>query len=465
MESLPDTADLPPPRRVDLRSPSNVARTRRAALTVRTLRRRLGPLAVRKALRFDVDAREVAGGLRAAAADLGATWVKFGQIVASAPGLFGEAVSDEFRVLLDEGPPVGVDRVRAVIERETGTSLDERFAEIDPEPLGCASMAVVHRAVLRDGTPVAVKVLRPGIRGKVATDLHMMRLLLPPIIGRASGATPEMLGTMLDGLTEQLSEELDLRNEAAVMELFRALLDHVDLPGVVIPRTYPELSGSRVLTMELLDGVPIDDFASVEEMGVDPAPVVAEVVKSFFLTTLGYGIFHGDVHAGNLLLLRDGGVGVLDWGIVGRLRPENRRAFRTTIRAALGDEAAWRTVIGDLLEVWGPVLRDRSGMDDAAIAAMVRAMLEQVFTRPFGEISLATLILGPDAGAAGFRPPPRRSGGNAAPSVDPDLFDRGMVLLGKQLLYFERYGKLYLSDVPLLDDRAFFEQVLAATPD
>ena len=465
MESLPDTADLPPPRRVDLRSPSNVQRTRRAALTVRTLRRRLGPLAVRRALRRDVPAREIAAGLRATAADLGATWVKFGQLVASAPGLFGEEVSDEFRVLLDEGPPVGVDRVRAVIERETGYAVDERFAEIDPEPLGRASMAVVHRAVLRDGTPVAVKVLRPGIRGKVATDLHTMRQLLPPIIGRVAGATPEMLGPMLDGLTQQLSEELDLRNEAAVMDLFRTLLDHVDLPGVVIPRTYPELSGPRVLTMELLDGVPIDDLASVEAMGADPAPVVAEVVKSFFLTTLGYGIFHGDVHAGNLLLLRDGGVGVLDWGIVGRLRPENRTAFRTTIRAALGDEDAWRTVIGDFLDLWGPVIRDRTGMDDEAIAAMVRGTLEQVFTRPFGEISLATLLLGPDAAEGGFPRPPRRTTGGPGPTVDPDLFDRGMFLLGKQLLYFERYGKLYLSDVPLLDDRAFFEQVLAATPD
>src|SRR5207244_10797135 len=112
----------------------------------------------------------------------------------------------------------------------------------------------------------------------------------------------------------------------------------VTLPLVAVPEPYPALSAARVLTMEFLDGVPIDDLARIAELGVDPRPLIEQTVRAWFLTTIRYGIFHGDVHAGNLMLLRDGRIAALDWGIVGQLDADIHRFFRRTIHAALGDE-------------------------------------------------------------------------------------------------------------------------------
>src|SRR5437879_145772 len=103
-------------------------------------------------------------------------------------------------------------------------------------------------------------------------------------------------------------------------------------------------SGPRVLTMEFLDGFPIDDLARIAELGVDPRPLIEQTVRGWFLTAIRYGVFHGDVHAGNLMLLRDGRIAALDWGIVGQLDPKTHRFFRRAIEAALGDEAAWDEV-------------------------------------------------------------------------------------------------------------------------
>ena len=120
------------------------------------------------------------------------------------------------------------------------------------------------------------------------------------------------------------------------MAHFRRLQDEFDLTGMAVPEPYPELSGRNVLTMEFLDGVPIDDLARVADSGIDPTPLVEEVVRGFFLTTVRWGAFHGDVHAGNMLLLRDGRIGVIDWGIVGPARPATHRFFVALLRPAGG---------------------------------------------------------------------------------------------------------------------------------
>ncbi len=409
-------------------------------------------MALERARRRPID---LARPLRKTFADLGACYVKFGQLVASAPSVFGPEVSDEFRSLLDRGRPVPFARVRAEVERTTGRPIDADFAAFDPEPIGRASVAVVHRARLHDGRQVAVKVLRPGIEGKVAADLALMAWLVPRLAARVGDAHPDGVRPMLSGLRGQLCEELDLRNEGRLMAHFHRVLGEIDLPLVAIPRTYPELSGRRVLVMEYLDGVPIDDLESIEALGVDPEPLVSEIVKAFFLTAVRYGVFHADVHAGNLLLLRDGRIGILDWGIVGRLDAENVEHLRNVIRAALGDDAAWARVVGRIIDEIGPVLSYRLGIPPDDLPAFIRGMLEPILTRPFGEVSLSTLLTGP-AELAGDHVPV-----GDAPEMDPDSFDRDMFLLSKQLLFFERYGQLYLAHLSLLSDREFFTALVS----
>ena len=243
------------------------------------------------------------------------------------------------------------------------------------------------------------------------------------------------------------------------MTHFRALLSEVDLPGVVIPEVIS--AHERVLVMEFLDGVPIDDLAAVAEFGFDPKPVVQLVVKAWFLTTVRDGVFHGDVHAGNLLLLPDGRVGVLDWGILGRLSPETHEHLRSIIAAALGDEEAWTRVIARVSQQIGPLIESRMGIGHDQLPVFVRGIIEPLLTKPFGEVQLSSLFIGPDGAeqsGLGFVRGPK---GEAAPDLGGIEFDRGMFLLAKQLLYFERYGKLYLDDVSLVSDRDFFAGLIA----
>jgi predicted unusual protein kinase regulating ubiquinone biosynthesis (AarF/ABC1/UbiB family) len=470
------------PRR--LPEPGPVELLRRGASIAEVATRHFLPVAVRHV--FDrphrrLAPRTFAHPLRQTFEDLGGTFIKFGQIMASSPGMFGEEVAEEFRSCLDTGPPVPFPAVRFRVEEDLGMPMSEAYADFDPEPFGRASIAVVHRATLHDGRRVAVKIIRPGIEHQVATDLDLMQPFFE-VLARQTG--DQMAGSVLqlvDSFRIQIGEEMDLRNEARTMAHFRRLLRSVDLPRIVVPEPYPELSGANVLTMELLDGVPIDDLAKAAEFGIDPAPLVEEVVRSFFLHLVRTGIFHGDAHAGNMLLLRDGRVGIVDWGIVGRLDPATHRFVLRLLAAALGEEGAWREVTDHLIKTYGPALGLAVGMDETEMAVFIRQLIEPTLTRPFGEVSLAGLLQtvqqqlakaqGVEAQRRSLRAILRRlrfqrrirrmadqSGGLFSD------FDRATFLLSKQLMYFERYGRMFLADVPLLQDRAFFTQLLKDAP-
>ncbi len=472
------------PRR--LPTPSRVQLASRGLRIARVVTRQFAPVMLRQA-------RHVRGGvlppeafarpLRRTVEELGGTFMKFGQLVASSPGLFGDQVADEFRSCLDTGPPVPFAQVRERVEQDLGMDLYEAFEEFDPVPVGQASIAVVHRARLRAAEPgagaeVAVKVLRPGIEHLVATDLDLMQPLFL-LLARETG--DQIAGSSLqlvDGLRQQLAEELDLRNEARALAHFRRLGEEVELPLVVVPEPYPELSGPNVMTMEFLRGVPVDDLAAVARLGYDPAPLVEQVVRGFFLTTVRWGAFHGDVHAGNMLLLEDGRIGVIDWGIVGRLDPGTHRFFIRLLEAVMGDESAWPDITDHLTRTYGRTIQEGLGMSDAELTAFLRSMIEPTLTRPFGEVSLAALMTAPQVQAAraqGVEAHHRslrsvitrlraqrrlRRLADESGGLNSD-FDRASFLLGKQLMYFERYGKMFLADVPIMNDRAFFEQLLA----
>ena len=418
----------------------------------------------------------VAGPLRRTFEALGATYVKFGQLVASSPGVFGDDVANEFRSCLDTGPVVPFPAVRAAVEAVVQRPLEQAFRRFEEAPVGRASIAVVHRAELPDGRPVAVKVLRPGVEATVATDLRLMRPLFDFLSLRIGVAEAGQFVRLLDGFREQVAEELDLRNEARAMTWFRDLILELGADAIVVPALFPDYSGARVLTMEYLDGVPIDDLSAIATLGIDPRPLMETVVRIWLLIAVREGNFHGDVHAGNLLLLRDGRLGALDWGIVGRLDADTHRFFRRVLQAALGDEGAWADVAAQLQRAYGPALREQLGLGDAELAAFVRDVMEPLLTRPFGEASLATLlgaIQGPVAPAdaapsRGWRARLRRLRNQRRLHADifahgavGSSFDRGTFLLGKQLMYFERYGKLFMADSSLLADREFLARLLA----
>ena len=259
-----DDYEVPRVHRRHLPPTTPAQRRRRARKIGLASAKHFGPMLAKAARGDSLTPAEWAVPLRKTFEDLGTTFLKFGQLVGSAPGVFGDDVAAEFRGCLDTGPGVPADEVQRVIEDELGCSIEEAFASFDSTPIGQASIAVVHRAVTHDGHDVAVKVLRPGVEFRVAVDLDLLQPLLEFVV-RATGeqAAVSML-QQFDGFRQQLGEELDLRNEARAMTHYQALLDRVHLPLVTVPTIYPDLSSGRVLTMEFIEGVPVDDLAKIE---------------------------------------------------------------------------------------------------------------------------------------------------------------------------------------------------------
>jgi len=468
------------PRR--LPEPSRAELVRRGVTITKVVGTHFAPTALRQLRTFRQGAlpgAQLARPLRKSFEDLGGTFMKFGQIIASSPGMFGDEVADEFRACLDTGPAVPFVDVRQRVEEDLGCALGDVFADFEHVPIGRASIAVVHRARLHDGRVVAVKVLRPNVEHLVAADLDLMQPLMEILVRQTGDQLAGSTLQMLDGFRVQIGEEMDLRNEARSLVHFRRLQNEFELAKIAVPEPYPELSGRNVLTMEFFDGVPIDDLAQVAALGVDPRPLVQEVMRAFFLTTVRWGAFHGDVHAGNMMLLRDGRIGVIDWGIVGRLDPSTHRFFISLLSAAMGDEAAWTDVTAHITRTYGPAIGMAVGMSDEELTGFVRSIFEPALTRPFGEVSLAGLMQtiqlqvaraqGIEAnsrslGAIVHRLQAQRRLRRLADESGGLMseFDRGTFLLTKQLMYFERYGRLFISEIPILHDREFIARLLAS---
>jgi len=422
-----------------------------------------------------LDELSVAHAIRLTFDDLGGTFTKFGQLIASSSSLFGEEVSHEFRSCLDAGAAVPFDEVRRTIEADLRRPLRELFASFEPEPIAAASLAVVHRAVLHDGRPVAVKVLRPGVARRIAVDLAVLRPLCRFIARQVAVGIAGTLSGLVHGLEVQIAEEVDFRNEARSLRWFGTILRQIEVDRLVVPAVFDEYCGASVITMELLDGVPVDDAAAIATLGVDPTPLLHECIRVWFATTLCAGAFHGDVHAGNVLVRADGTLALLDWGIVGRLDEATARFFRRMIEAVLGDVSAWPEVAAHIKATYGAGMLDALGIDDEQFAKFVQTQIEPIFTMPFGQVDLRTMLLG-DGVVDGKRPGERtktesvrnwwaeRKRQQALMNLEGygGGFDQAQFLLSKQLVYFERYGKQFLPDSPLMNDPAVFRALLDA---
>ena len=454
---------LPVPTRTDVAR--RIARATSSAARHLVAARRRGKL----------DELAVAGVIRRTFDDLGGTFLKFGQLIASSPSLFGEQVAHEFRGCLDAGPPVPFDDVRRVVEHDLRRPLDQVYASFDREPIAAASLAVVHRATLADGTPVAVKVLRPEVAHRIATDLAVLRPLCTFVARQVAVGIAGTLAGLVQGLETQVAEELDLTNEARSLRWFADALQRIGANRLVVPTVYDEFTARRVLTMQLLDGVAADDAPAIAALGVDPTPLLLECIRVWFATTLCTGAFHGDVHAGNILIRADGTMALLDWGIVGRLDETTSLFFRRMIEGALGDAEAWTDVATHVRSQYGDGMLDALGVGEEQFTDFVRAQVEPLFHVPFAELDLRTMLIGD--GAADGKRAGQRTRREAVQNwwaerkrqqalMDTEGygggFDQATFLLSKQLVYFERYGKLFLPDTKLLDDPAVFRALLDA---
>ena len=265
--------------------------------------------------------------LRIAAEALGPTYIKLAQIISSGEGLFPEELVAETKKCRDQVPPVAWDDVRRVVEEDLGHPITELFTQFDRTPLAAASIAQVHRATLRTGEDVVVKVQRPTVAQLVRQDLRVMAWLAPKMVGRIPVAALANPPALVELFAETIAEELDFRLEAEnMLDVARSFAD-LGQRDYVIPRPHPELVTRRVLVMERLDGFKFDDVAGMKDAGVDTEQVVRTGMIGFMEGALIHGIFHGDLHGGNLFVRPDGKTALLDFGIVGRLDEFKRTAF------------------------------------------------------------------------------------------------------------------------------------------
>lgn len=404
-----------------------------------TVSRRGGALAVRPRRQAP---RAVAVALRRSFADLGPTYVKFGQLVASSPGLFPAFLATEFRRLLDAVPPESPAKIRRVIERELGYGVDELFAMFDDAPVAAASVAQVHRAMLVDGTEVAVKVRRPNLRGRIEQDLRLLRVLAS-VLARA-GALGETLNptAIVDDLADTIRAELDFRGEAAAMAEFADnLACHESNERCVVPRPIEGMVAERVLVMTYVEGTPVDDGTTLRAAGHDLEDLVRSGVRAWLGGALEHGLFHGDVHAGNLFVTPAGEIAFLDFGIMGRLDDRTRLVLRRALPALLvdGDFATVVRAVFDLGAATEPV-------DLAQATADVRDLLEPIATKPLAEISYGELLGHILTVATRYHV----------------VLPRELVLVVKQLLYFERYAKELAPNYRLLADQRILEHLVGA---
>ena len=291
----------------------------------------------------------IARRLRNAFEGLGSTFVKLGQIISAFEGLFPDELVDEFKRLRDQVPAEPFPVVREVVERELGRPLDTVFAEFSETPIAAASIAQVHAARLLTGEEVVVKVQRPRVAELVRADLRALSWLAPLLVGRIPIAALANPPALVELFAEQIVEELDFRLEAENMLDLARVFAVTDQRTMVVPRPHPYWVTRRVLVMERMHGFAFDDVASMHDAGLDTDAILRAGLIACLEGALIHGVFHGDLHGGNLVVQADGRTVLFDFGITGRLVERQRLAFlRLLVTGTAGDTRGQLSALRDL---------------------------------------------------------------------------------------------------------------------
>ncbi len=279
----------------------------------------------------DIDRYSMAERIRMSFEELGPTFVKLGQLLASRPDLVPEDFVTEFSKLHDQVQPITFDLIEGVLKNEFGDSLYKVFLSIEPEPLGSASIAQVHRAILSTGEQVVIKVQRPGIIEKINDDLNVLYFLADMI----HTYIPESRPFNPTGIVDEYFKTLDLETNFVVEanNLRRFKQNFANDPSIKIPTVYLNLTTERVLTMEALSGVPLSQSGNGAKEGLDNTEVIRRGLRAYLKMVFQDGFFHGDLHAGNFFILPNNQIGLVDFGVVGRLNQRAKAAVSSMFMA------------------------------------------------------------------------------------------------------------------------------------
>ncbi|MCG8589430.1 MAG: AarF/UbiB family protein [Proteobacteria bacterium] len=276
--------------------------------------------------------------LRLAFEHLGPAYIKLGQIVSSGRGLFPDELVEEFKRCRDQVRPEPFDVVRRVVEEDLGRPLEEVFSHFERESLAAASSAQVHAATLQTGEPVVVKVQRPRVQSQVRLDIEAMAWIAPFLVGRIPVAALANPPALVELFAETITEELDFRLEAENMLDIAHVLRDAGQEIIVVPRPHPQWVTRRVLVMERLRGFGYENVEGMRAAGIDTSEVLRSMMIAFLEGAMIYGVFHGDLHGGNLFIMPDGRVALFDYGMTGRMHEKQRLAFlRMMMTGAVND--------------------------------------------------------------------------------------------------------------------------------
>ncbi|HUP84608.1 MAG TPA: AarF/UbiB family protein [Acidimicrobiales bacterium] len=345
----------------------------------------------------------------------GPTYVKLGQLVSSTRGLAPDWVADAFAGCRDAVPPAPKGEIASVLER---SGVLDHLRSWNVRPMASASVAQVHEAVLDDGTDVVLKIRRPGIVGVVSADAAYLLPILRIVQSRNEKVKLANLYGTLDLMLRMFAQEADLRLEAASIVQMALAFERASV-GVTIPAPIPGLITKRVLVMERIDGVSAALEGVVSSYGHAPAELVRLAVAGVLETTMVDGIFHGDLHLGNVLVTADG-LALIDFGIVGRLTGQQRLALLALLQAALTED---RDGIIRALRDFGalPPDVDVDEFLSQLPPPLTREQRQEVMSGPGGREVMQQRFSGivRALGASGFRIPPELT-----------LFAKNLVYLG-----------------------------------
>ncbi|KAF7148828.1 hypothetical protein RHSIM_Rhsim03G0153700 [Rhododendron simsii] len=387
---------------------------------------------------------------------MGATYIKLGQFIASAPTLFPSEYVQEFQNCFDRAPAVPFEEIQKILREELGRPIESVYEYVDPTPIASASIAQVHGAKLRGSQEdVVIKVLKPGIEDILVADLNFVyvvaRILefLNPELNRAS-----LVGIVKD-IKESMLEEVDFNKEAMNIESFRRYLESMGLTRqATAPRVYPQCSSQRILTMERLYGVPLTDLDSISSLVSSPETSLITALNVWFGSLLACDSFHADVHAGNLWLLRDGRIGFLDFGIVGRISPKTWAAMEVFLASIAAEE--YESMASALIEM-GATNKD---VDSKAFARDLEKIFSSIQDLDTEIVVAAARETNTNATAVSANLVVDERQMNALfldvvrVSESYGLrFPREFALLMKQLLYFDRYTRLLAPNLNMLQDQ------------
>jgi predicted unusual protein kinase regulating ubiquinone biosynthesis (AarF/ABC1/UbiB family) len=382
--------------------------------------------------------------MRLAFERLGPTYIKFGQVIASSKGLFPEGLCEEMRAVLDDVPPEPFERTRATIEEMFDAPLATLFDRFEEAPIAAASIAQVHGATLPDGTDVVVKVQRPNLPLRVGADLRVLGAAARLAERVSHQARLGNLSGIVSDFVETLTQEMDFRLEGLNMDEFNAIFDSQPDKHVCAPRVYWERTRTHALTMERFVGCRVDDVERMQTLE-DPEAELVRGVLAWTETLLRNGMFHGDVHAGNLMYLDDGRIGFLDFGIVGRFDQTTReQSMEFLLCLALSNYKRFAEIVIEMSD--GSI--DGRQLDVNEVAEDLRSAYGPLTHMTMAEIEYGEVL--PNIQRTGIKHGLR--------------FPKEFVLITKQFLYFDRYARLLAPNLNMFQDPRIIMQITQLLP-